>query len=81
MTTSVQNAVSQPQKIGGRLSLRVDQIEMRKSTGAALAAWLRTTYRPVIEEDPTPAFVFMACFFAVMRRQRLDDGPSNTAWK
>jgi hypothetical protein len=39
---------------------------MRKSTGAAVAAWLRTTYRPVIEEDPTPALVFMACFFAVM---------------
>jgi hypothetical protein len=66
MRTSAQNAVLAPQKVGGRLSLRVDQIEMRRSTGAAVAAWLRTTYRPIIEEDPTPALVFMACFFAVM---------------
>ena len=39
---------------------------MQKSTGAAVIGWLRMTYRPVIEEDSTPALVFMACFFAVM---------------
>jgi len=31
-----------------------------------VAAWLRTTYRPVFQENPIPAFAFMACFFGVM---------------
>jgi hypothetical protein len=53
-------------KLGGRHSLSGDQNELRKSTGAAVAAWLRKTYRPVFEENPTPAFAFMACFLAVM---------------
>ena len=35
-------------------------------TDAAVAAWLGTTYRPFFEENPTPAFAFMACFLGVM---------------
>jgi hypothetical protein len=66
MTASVHNAASRRREVGGRLSLSGDQSELRKSTGAAVAAWLRTTYRPVIEENPAPAFVFMACFLGVM---------------
>jgi len=66
MTASAQNAASRPRKLGGRHSPSGDQTELEKSTGAAVAAWLRTTYRPVIAENPTPAFAFMACFFAVM---------------
>jgi hypothetical protein len=66
MTASVQNAASRRQQVGGQLSLSGDQSELRKSTGAAVAAWLRTTYRPIIEENPTPAFAFMACFLGVM---------------
>jgi hypothetical protein len=66
MSASVQNAASRGQKVGGRLSLSGDQNEPQKSTGAAVAAWLRTTYRPVIEENPIPAFVFMVCFLGTM---------------
>ena len=66
MSASPQNAVSRPRKLGGRHSLSGDQNEPRKSTGAAVAAWLRTTYRPVFQENPTPAFAFMACFLGVM---------------
>jgi hypothetical protein len=66
MSASVQNAASRRQKVGGRHSQSGDQIEMRKSTGGALTGWLRTTYRPIIEQNPTPAFVFMACFLGVM---------------
>jgi hypothetical protein len=66
MTGSVQNAASRRRKFGGRHSLSGDQNDLGKSTGAAVAAWLRTTYRPVIEENPTPAFAFMACFLGVM---------------
>ena len=66
MTASVHNAASRRREVGGRLSLSGDQTELKKSTGAAVAARLRTTYRPVIEENPTPAFAFMACFLGVM---------------
>jgi hypothetical protein len=66
MTGSVQNAASRRRKLGGRHSLSGDQNELRKSTGAAVGAWLRTTYRPVIEENLSPAFAFMACFLGVM---------------
>ena len=34
--------------------------------GGAVAAWLRETYRPVIEQNPAPALAFMACFFGIM---------------
>jgi len=66
MSASTQNAASRPRKLGGRHSLKGDQTELKKSTGAAVAAWLRTTYRPVIEENPIPAFVFMVCFLGTM---------------
>jgi hypothetical protein len=66
MSASVQNAASRPRKLGGRHALSGDQIEMRKSTGGALTGWLGTTYRPIIGENPTPAFAFMACFLGVM---------------
>jgi hypothetical protein len=66
MTASVQNAASRRQKVDGQLSLNGDQNEPRESTSAAVAAWLRTTYRPVIEENPIPAFVFMVCFLGTM---------------
>jgi hypothetical protein len=39
---------------------------MWKLSGAAAAAWLTTTYRPVLQENPTPALVFVICFLAVM---------------
>jgi hypothetical protein len=66
MTASVQNAASRRQKVGGQVSLSGDQTELKKSTGAAVTAWLRMTYRPVIEENPIPAFVFMVCFLGTM---------------
>jgi hypothetical protein len=66
MSASAQNAASRPRKLGGRHSLSGGQNDLRKSTGAAVAVWLRTTYRPVIEENPAPAFAFMACFLGVM---------------
>jgi hypothetical protein len=65
MTALVRNATSRRQKVGDRLPLSGGQ-KLRKSTGAAVAAWLRTTYRPVFQENPTPAFVFMACFLGIM---------------
>ena len=37
-----------------------------KSAGAAVAAWLRATYRPVIEQNPMPAVGFMVCFLGIM---------------
>ena len=37
---------------------------MRKSAGAAAAAWLNTTYLPVIEQNPLPASGFTACCFS-----------------
>jgi hypothetical protein len=37
-----------------------------KSAGAAVAAWLRATYRPVIEQNPLPAFGFTACLLGIM---------------
>ena len=39
---------------------------MRKSAGAAVAAWLNTTYLPVIEQNPLPASGFTACFLGIM---------------
>ena len=66
MSTLVQNAALGPQKVGGGFLRSSDQTETRKSTGAAVARWLKTTYRPVTEESPTPAFVFMAGFLSIM---------------
>jgi len=39
---------------------------MRKSAGAAAAAWLNTTHLPVIEQNPLPASGFTACFLGIM---------------
>jgi hypothetical protein len=66
MTALVRNATSRRQKIGDRPSLSGGQNELRKSAGGAVAAWLRTTYRLVFQENPTPAFAFMACFLGIM---------------
>jgi hypothetical protein len=66
MSALVQNATPQPEKVGSRHPVSGDHNEMRKSPGAAVTAWLRRTYRPVIEQDPTPALVYMACFFGIM---------------
>ena len=66
MTALVRNATSRRQKIGDRPLLSGGQNELKKSAGGAVAAWLRTTYRPVFQENPIPAFAFMVCFFAVM---------------
>jgi hypothetical protein len=65
MSAPAQNAALRPQKIGGRLLLR-REAETRKSTGAAVVGWLKTTYCPIIQEDPTPALAFMACVLGVM---------------
>jgi hypothetical protein len=39
---------------------------MWKLSGVAAAGWLTTAYRPVLQENPTPALVFVICFLAVM---------------
>ena len=66
MTALVRNATSRRQKVGDRPPLSGGQNKLRKSAGEAATAWLRTTYRPVFQENPIPAFAFMACFFGVM---------------
>jgi hypothetical protein len=39
---------------------------MRNKRGRAVAAWLRETYRPVIQQNLAPAFALMAGFFGIM---------------
>ena len=66
MSAWLPNAASRPRKAVSRFSPSRDRDGMWKLSGAAAAAWLRTTYRPVLQENPTPALVFMMCFLAVM---------------
>ena len=66
MTALVRNATSRRKKFGDRPPLSGGQNELKKSASGAVAAWLRTTYRPVFQENPIPAFAFMACYFGVM---------------
>ena len=66
MTALVRNAASVRQKVSDRPPLSGGQNELKKSVGGAVAAWLRTTYRPVFQENPAPAFAFMACFLGIM---------------
>jgi len=66
MSTSAPNAASRPDEVVGRPLLSGDQNGMRKSAGAAVVAWLKTTYRPVIEQNPMPAVGFMVCFLGIM---------------
>jgi len=66
MSTWLPNAASRPRKAVSRFSPRRDRDGMWKLSGAAAAAWLTTTYRPVLQENPTPALVFVICFLAVM---------------
>jgi hypothetical protein len=54
------------QRVGGRPPISGAQNELRKSAGGAVAGWLRTTYRAVFQENPMPAFAFMACFLGIM---------------
>jgi hypothetical protein len=54
------------QKPISRVSPSGNSTAVRKAPGRVLAAWLRTTYRPIIEQDPKPALGFMACFLGVM---------------
>jgi len=54
------------QKVVSRPSPSGNQKGMRNSRGGAVAAWLRETHRPVIEQNPAPALAFMACFFGIM---------------
>jgi hypothetical protein len=66
MTALVRNAHIAAPKVGDRPPLSGGQNELKKSASGAVAAWLRTTYRPVFRENPIPAFAFMACFFGVL---------------
>jgi hypothetical protein len=66
MSASAPNAASRSGKVVGRPSLSGDLNGMRKSAGAAVAAWLKTTYRRVIEQNPLPALGFTACFLETM---------------
>ena len=66
MSASAPNAASRSGKVAGRPSLSGDENGMRKSAGAAVAGWLKTTYRPVVEQNPMPALGFMVCFLGIM---------------
>ena len=66
MSASAPNAAARPDEVVDRPSISGDQNGMRKSTAAAVAAWLKTTYRPVIEQNPMPALGFTACFLGIM---------------
>jgi hypothetical protein len=66
MTAWFPNAAPRPRKAVRRFSPSRDRDGMWKLSGAAVAAWLKTTYRPVLQENPTPALVFAICFLAVM---------------
>jgi hypothetical protein len=66
MSAWLSNAALRPRKAVRPFSPSRDRGGMWKLSGAAAAAWLRTTYRPVLQENPTPALVFAMCFLAVV---------------
>lgn len=66
MSASAPNAASPPGKNAAQRSLSGNENEMRKSAGTAVVAWLKTTYRPVVEQNPLPALGFTACFLGIM---------------
>jgi hypothetical protein len=66
MSASAPNAASRPGKVAAQHSLSGNENEMRKSAGAAVVAWLKTTYRPLVEQNPLPALGFTACFLGIM---------------
>ena len=66
MSAAAPNPESPLHKSTSRVSSSGVTTAVQKAPARALAAWLSTTYRPIIEQDPKPALGFMACFLAVM---------------